>query len=325
MALGKAVEHGRGTSEHALQINELVEWDDVRMDAAFRAAQTLPLEGMQNRGTHAVDVATHGLYNDDHWKGFLPKGLAVRQTLERLSTGYAKRFWKSGDAFLGETLYVNGRILVNHTLEEITINRHTNDLDPGRYILLRYTDPVFEHIFYDVMKCVSPDLILYRGYAGRFPDGRRGFSAPLARRFTFAQMGTVDHEQLFTGGSVPTEDDVVGVWRLDAIATSNHPTTVGSLRVARNGAGALQATFSASPNPDHMLPDFVSEHFSGECDSTLSRECRVVDATYVVGRWTTDIRGPFAKLLLSGALGIFHGDETNRGGTFTMYYVLVRA
>ena len=51
---------------------------------------------------------------------------------------------------------------------------------------------------------------------------------------------------------------------------------------------------------------------------------RVVDATYIVGRWPTDIRGPFAKLLFSGSLGLFHGDEERHARRFTMYYVLVR-
>jgi hypothetical protein len=325
MPLRKAQAGRRGTSGSDLEINELVNWDDVQMDTAFRAAETLPLEGMQNGGAHTVDVASHSLYNDAHWKGFFPKGLPVRATLERLSTGYAKRFWKKGGRFLGETIYLNGRILVNHLLEEITIDRRTNDLDPGRYILLRYTDPVFEQIFYDVMKRVSPDLILYRGYAGRFPDGKRGFSAPLARRFTFAQMGTADHEQLFNGGRVPTEEDLSGSWRLDAIATSNQGTTIGSLRVSRDRSGTLQGAFTASQNPDHLLPDFVSEHFTGDRYSTLTKECRVVDATYIVGRWTTDIRGPFAKLLFSGSLGLFHGDEAKSARRFTMNYVLVRA
>ena len=117
--------------------------------------------------------------------------------------GYAKRFWKQRGKYLGETIYLNGGILVKHALEEFTIERPTNDLDPGRYILLRYTDPVFEHVFYDVMKAVSPDLILYRGYTGRFPNGRRGLSAPLMRRFAFAQMGTADHALLFAGRVSP--------------------------------------------------------------------------------------------------------------------------
>jgi hypothetical protein len=51
--------------------------------------------------------------------------------MTRLATGYAKRFWKQGRRYLGETLYLDGRILVHHSLEELTIDRPTDDLDPG--------------------------------------------------------------------------------------------------------------------------------------------------------------------------------------------------
>ena len=63
---------------------------------------------------------------------------------------------------------------MKHSLEEFTLDRPQNDLDPGKYILLRYTDPVFEHVFYDVMKAADDGVIVYGGYAGQFPDGKRG-------------------------------------------------------------------------------------------------------------------------------------------------------
>ena len=50
------------------------------------------------------------IFNDEHFKGWLPKGLALRDIFARLSTGYAKRFWKQGNRYLGETLYLDGRI-----------------------------------------------------------------------------------------------------------------------------------------------------------------------------------------------------------------------
>jgi hypothetical protein len=247
--------------------------------------------------------------------------------MERLAAGYAKRFWKQRGQFLGETIYVNGAILVKHALEDITLDRPVNDLVPGRYMLLRYTDPVFEHIFYDVMKLVSPDLILYRGYAGRFPDGRRGFSAPLMRRFAFAQMGTVDHAHLFSGGSPPTEDDMIGTWRLDAIATSNQPTSVARVQFHRTGDGRLRSVADTSGSDSRLLmPAFVSEHFEGEAFKKLQREIRKVDRTYMVGTWTTSITGPYAKMLLAGSSGLFHVKKAKgRPSQFRFHYILTRA
>ena len=76
----------------------------------FREVTTLPLETFVNEGGHRVDLAARTIFNDEHWKGWLPKGLVFRDIFARLATGYAKRFWKQGNRYLGETLYVDGRI-----------------------------------------------------------------------------------------------------------------------------------------------------------------------------------------------------------------------
>lgn len=305
---------------------EIVDWTDDQLDDAFRREKTLPLEGLVNAGGHRVDVARHEIYNDANWKGFLPKGLPIGELAARLSVGYAKRFWKRKGEFLGETIYPGG-ILVKHALEEVTIDRPTNDLAPGRYLLLKYTDPVFEHIFYDVMKLVSPDLILYRGYSGRFPDGRRGWTAPLMRRFSFAQMGTADHASLFDGGSIPAEEDVIGAWQLEAIATSNHLNRIARVQFQRAGGSSWTSVCDTTAGgPDRILPDFVTGHFQGDTFATLQKEIRKIDSEYLLGRWTTDISGPYAKLLRAGAPALFWV-EKQKGAPrrFTMYYVLRRS
>ena len=176
--------------------NQLVNSTDSELDEIFRRSATLPIDQLMNAGERHVDLASQTIYNDAHWKGWVPKDLPLDEVFSRLSTGYAKRFWKRRNEFLGETLYLSGRIKVKHALEEIAIDRVTNDLDPGRYILLRYTDPVFEHVFYDVMRALNEGVILYRGYTGRYPDGRRGLTGLLMRGYTFAQMGVEDHKLL---------------------------------------------------------------------------------------------------------------------------------
>ncbi len=174
----------------------LAEATDAQLAEKFRRMTTVPLEQILNAGGHQVDIAARTIFNDEYWKGWLPKGLRLplRDSMTRLATGYAKRFWKQGRRYLGETHYLDGQILVKHSLEEITLDRRTDDLDPGRYILLRYTDPVFEHIFYDVMKAGNDGVIVYGGYAGKFPGGRRGFTGVLMRRYSFAELGERDHE-----------------------------------------------------------------------------------------------------------------------------------
>jgi hypothetical protein len=69
----------------------------------------------------------------------------------------------------------------------------------------------------------------------------------------------------------------------------------------------------------------VSEHFQTERIPALQSEMRTVDRDYVVGKWTTEIGGAYAKLLLAGSPGLFHPEEGTGGARrFTLYYLLTR-
>ena len=221
--------------------NQLVDSTDSQLDEIFRRSETLPVDQLMNAGGLEIDLATKTIFNDAHWKGWVPKDLPLDGIFTRLSTGYGKRFWKQRNRFLGETLYLSGRILVKHSLEDLVIDRPTNDLEPGRYVLLRYTDPVFEHIFYDVMKALNDGVIVYRGYAGKFPDGRRGLTGLLMRKYTFAQMGLEDHKALFRMAAIPTADSLVGTWRLGVVDTSNHAVEVAKVSFEREPDGRLES------------------------------------------------------------------------------------
>jgi hypothetical protein len=291
---------------------------------AFRKATTRPLESVMNEGGHQVDVASHTIFNDEFWKGWLPRGLVLRDIFTRLGTGYAKRFWKQGKRYLGETLYLDGNILVKHALEEITLDRPTNDLDPGKYILLRYTDPVFEHIFYDVMRAADDGAIIYGGYNGRFPEGKRGFTGVLMRRYSFAQLGERDHEQLFKKSTRGPRESLIGDWQLDAVTTANHATRVGTLSFTGAAGGKLAARFEAESKPAVLVPSFVVEHFDVDDASRLERELRSVDDTTVVGLWSADISPLYARFVAAFP-GLFHQDGAKGSRRYTMRYVLTKA
>ena len=293
------------------------------LGVAFRQASTLPMDDFMNDGGHAVDLATRTIFNDEYWKGWLPRGLVLRDIFTRLATGYAKRFWKQGKRYLGETLYLDGNILVKHALEEITIDRPTNDLDPGRYILLRYTDPVFEHLFYDVMRAVDTGVILYGGYTGRFPEGKRGLTSVLMRRYSFAQLGERDHQQLFRKGTRTTRESLKGDWQMDVVTTSNHATRVGNLSFVESAGGKLVARFETISDPAVLVPSFVVEHFNAGDASKLERELRTVDAKTIVGTWTADISPLYARFV-SAFPGLFHRDGEKGSRRYTMRYLLTR-
>lgn len=307
--------------------NQLVNATDAELDEIFLRSGTLPLDPLMNVGEHQVELASHTIFNDAHWKGWVPKDLPLDEVFARLSTGYAKRFWKQRNRGLGETLYLSGRIRVKHALEEIAIDRVTNDLDPGRYILLRYTDPVFEHVFYDVMKALNEGVILYRGYTGRFPEGKRGLTGLLMRRYTFAQMGVEDHRLLFRTAAIPTGESLAGTWRVAVIDTSNHAAGVAEVSFDRKPDGRLESRCEAgviSQSP--LVPTFVFDHFRSQDFTGFERELRTIDDQMVIGKWTTDIRGPYAQLLVVGSQGLFHVErEKGSGRRFTLYYMLTRA
>jgi len=146
------------------------------------------------------------------------------------------------------------------------------------------------------------------------------------RRFSFAQMGTADHTLLFAGGSIPTEEDLLGGWQLAAIATSNQLTGVARLQFDRTAGSHLTSVCDTSATgQDLLLPHFVTEHFQGDAFPTLQNEIRNIDGEYFLGRWTTDISGPYAKLLLAGSPGLFHIEKLKGAPRrFTMFYVLRR-
>jgi hypothetical protein len=315
----------RQSSSSELDPTRLAEATNAELAATFRGMTTLPLDRLMNAGGHQVDYATRTIFNDEHWKGWLPRGtkLPLRDNMTRLATGYAKRFWKQGQRYLGETRYLDGKLLVHHSLEEITIDRPTNDLEPGAYILLRYTDAVFENLFYDVMRAGNDGVIVYGGYTGKFPEGTRGFTGVLMRRYSFAQLGVRDHQQLFSKGDRLEPGELKGTWRLSGITTANHATPIGDLTFASGAAGRTKIRCVEVSKPEVAIPSLVLEHFTTDDAAQIERELRTVDAKTIVGRWAADI-GPLYARFISASPGLFRR-ETDRGKhRYILRYVLSR-
>jgi hypothetical protein len=178
-----------------------------------------------------------------------------------------------------------------------------------------------------VIRALDDGMILYRGYTGRFPDGRRGLTGLLMRRYTFAQMGVEDHKSLFREAANPTADSLAGAWRLAVIDTSNHAAPVAQLSFAPKPDGRLESRCEAEVGRGSpLVPEFVFDHFRSQDFGRSESELRTIDDQMVIGRWTTDIRGPYAKLLLVGTQGLFHAErEPGSGRRFTLYYMLTRA
>ena len=54
--------------------HRLAQATDTELADVFRKVTTLPLETFVNEGGHRVDLAARTIFNDEHWKGWLPKG-----------------------------------------------------------------------------------------------------------------------------------------------------------------------------------------------------------------------------------------------------------
>ena len=97
----------------------MLEWTDARLDDMFFRSEARPLAGFVNGGEHRVDLATHEIYNDQRWKGFMPKGLPATEASARLTLGYAKKLWKARNGFGGETQDFGGTITTAHSVKDI--------------------------------------------------------------------------------------------------------------------------------------------------------------------------------------------------------------
>jgi hypothetical protein len=302
----------------------LAEATTAELAALFRSMTTLPLDQLMNAGGHHVDYATRTIFNDEQWKGWLPKGttLPLRDSMTRLAAGYAKRFWKQGRRYLGETRYLDGQLVVNHSLEEVTIDRPTNDLEPGNYLLLRYTDPVLRNLFYDVMRG-NDGVIVYGGYTGKFPEGTRGFTGVLMRRYSFAQLGVRDHRQLFLNGDRLKPGELEGSWRLSGITTANHATPIADLTFTRGADGSAKVRCLAVSKPEVAIPSIVLDHFSTDDTAAIAREMRTVDAETIVGHWAADINPLYAQFI-SASPGLFRRESVRGKRRYILRFVLSR-
>ena len=301
----------------------IIERPDAELERLFRGVPSLAIDACLNKGQKGqriVDVAKREILNDEYWKGFFPKGHILNRMSAAIFTGFKKRFFKEGNQYKGITSDTDGRINARNTLEELNLEKRTGDLDPGRYILLRYIDPPWQG-FYDVFRIVNDDLMLGRVYMGEYPNGTRLFTFPMCRRYGFVQMTVEDHQWLWDHGSTPSKQDMNGVWRMDAISNANHSGGVAHLGFDLKPDGRLESRYLLMGLLEGLLtPTFVSDHFQLHDFTPFHDEIRKVDQDFLVGRYVVDLPAALAGAIPAGSLGILHQE----GGRFGFYYTLTR-
>ncbi len=311
----------KAVSFAGLQPVDVIGRPEAELERVFRSVPSFGIDTLLNKGERKIDVAKREIFNDAYWKGFFPAGHLLNRMSAAIFTGFQKRFFQEGNHYKGITSDTDGRINARNTLEELNLTKRTGDLDPGRYILLRYIDPPWQG-FYDVFRIVSDELILGRVYFGEYPNGARVFTFPMSRRYSFDQMTVEDHRQLWESGSVPTPQDLNGVWRMDAISNANHAGGIAYLQFDAKPDGRLESRYRLMGLMEGLVtPSFVADHFQLHDFTMFHDEIREVDGKFLVGKYVMDLPAAIAQAIPATSLGLLHVE----GGRVGFYYLLTKA
>jgi len=309
----------------AVDPRAVIEWPEFQLDKLFRRAPTKPIEVMLNSGRRSIDAAARTIVNDEYWKGFFPRGHVLNTMSAALFTGFKKRFFKKRRRVVGVTSDTDGRINARNTLEEIEVKKRTGDLDPGRYILLRYDDPPWQS-YYDVFKVINENLLIGRVYFGVYPHGIRLFTFAMTRTYGYEQMTVEDHRRLWQAATPPDVKDLAGVWRMEAVSNANQAASLAYLRFEPKPDGRLEARYQLLGLLEGLVtPRFVANHFELHDFTPFHDEIRQLDGDLMIGKYVMPVPPGAEALFPAASLGLLHSEPGPDGGRrFGFYYLLRR-
>ncbi len=266
---------------------EVLKDKEPELERIFTHAETKGIEIMVNTGERSFDLGKGLIRNDTVWKGFFPRGHILNQVSTAFYTGFKKKFSRTAGGYIGVTSDADERINVRNTLEEVSIKERTGTLDPGKYILLRYTDPPWS-AFYDIFKVIHNDLLIGRVYLGAFPRGKRLFTFPMTRVYGLDNITVDDHHALYQSASAPTKEQLAGLWEMHAVANARNTGTVAYLKFDLKPDGRLEARYRFLGLLEGMVePVFAQDHFQMNDFTPFHDEIRYVDKDFLVGKYTT--------------------------------------
>ena len=306
---------------------EVIKFKEADLERIFSRAQTLGIDKMINTGRLDYDTDHGVIVNDTVWKGFFPRGHILNRISSAFFASFKKRFTKTPDGkYLGVTSDSDERINANNTLEEITITKREGTLEPGKYILLKYTGPPWE-IFYDIFKVINDDLLIGRVYIGEFPHGVRLFTFPMTHTYGLDNMTVKDHEAIYSQAAVPTKDQLNGLWEMKMISNAYNTGTVAYLRFDHKPDDRLEARYQFLGLVEGMSePVFGQDHFQLNDFTPFHDEIRVVNDDLMIGKYTTKVPPGLAHLFGPNSLGLFHQETAPDGSPrFSFFYSLLRS
>lgn len=311
-------------SMSAIDALDVIHWSESNLERLFRRCSTQPISGIINKAAGPeIDVATQTIRNDVYWKGFFPNGHILNAMSSAIFTGFKKAFHKDGSKYVGLTSDTDDRITARNSLEEVTIDRQDGTLEPGKYILLHYLEPPWTG-FYDVFKLINDDLLIGRVYLGEFPNGLRLFTFAMTRKYGFSEMSVTDHNALFAAGTVPSKQELNGVWRMDIISNNNHLGSAAFLQFDLKPDGRLESRYELMGLMEGLvIPSFTQDHFQLNDFTPFHDEIRKVSDKVFIGKYVTGIFPDLSGIFSGPDLGIFHSRPGSRELGF--YYTLTRA
>jgi cholesterol oxidase len=299
-------------------------WSEGELERLFRRTVTKPIDWMLNSGQRTIDTAAGVIRNDVYWKGFFPRGHVLNAMSAAIFTGFKKRFFRQNGDYAGITSDTDDRIQARNMLEEIELAERTGDLEPGRYVLLRYTDPPWQG-YYDVFKVVQENLLVGRVYLGVFPHGLRLFTFPMVREYGFDEITVEDHRQLWDSAARPEKEDLAGAWRMDAISNANQATSLAYLTFDLKPDGRLESRYQLLGLVEGLvIPSFTANHFQLHDFTPFHDEIRKIDSERMIGKYVMKAPAGAAALFPAASLGLFHVEDTEEGRHFGFYYLLHR-
>ncbi|MGH7866430.1 MAG: GMC family oxidoreductase, partial [Candidatus Dormibacteraceae bacterium] len=312
----------RAVSVSAISPVDVIDYSESRLEPLFRRCTSLGIDVMMNQGgAPQIDIGARTIRNDRYWKGFFPKGQVLNAMSSALFTSFKKEFHKQDGRYVGITSDTDDHIHARNSLEEITLGKATGTLEAGKYVLLRYLDFPWTG-YYDIFKVINQYLLIGRVYLGSYPNGVRLITFPMARKYSFDQMTVDDHAALYAGGTVPSKEDLQGVWRMDVVSNANHAGGIAYLGFDLKPDGRLQSSYQLMGLMEGLvLPSFVQDHFQLNDFTPFHDEIRKVSDGFMVGKYVTAMPSGLPPALGSQSLGMFHSDQN---GQFGFCYMISR-
>jgi cholesterol oxidase len=315
----------RAVAMAAVDPLEAIRCNEAQLERMFRRSESRPISWMLNSGERAVDTDARLIRNDEYWKGFFPKNHVLNTMSAAIFTGFRKRFFEAGGEVAGITSDTDNRIRARNTLEEITITERTGDLDPGKYVLLKYVDPPWQG-FYDIFKVVNDNLLIGRVYFGFYPNGLRMFTFPMTRVYGFDHMTVDDHRRLYESGAVPTSQELNGLWRMDVISNANQAAGVAFLEFDLKPDQRLEARYRVFGLMEGLvMPQMVSDHFRLSDFTPFHDEIRRIAPDLLVGKYVVELPDGMLNTLPATSLGILHTEGEASQRRFSFHYFLHKA